>query len=255
MIFFFSGSGNSRWIADRIAEMTNDTAINISEYIKGKYDKYDFTEENTIGIIFPIYTWDIPIPMREFLKKLKISSKAYTYAICTCGDDTGKAITHLRKLIRTDAAWSVQMPNTYIPMFQLDPEDVMQDKLRKTSEQIKDIATAITAKEKRFDIKEGSFPVLKTYIVNPLFIRFACNAKGFHIEGQCTECGTCCKVCPMGNITLTGGKPKWGKECVHCMACIHACPENIIQYSNTTQKKGRYSLKKELKKLKNTPDK
>lgn len=255
MIFFFSGTGNSRWVASELAKLTNDTVMNISEYIKGRCDKYDFTHEDRIGIVFPIYTWDVPLPMLHFLKCLKISPHAYTYAVCTCGDDTGKAITHLQKTIKIDAAWSVHMPNTYIPMFHLDPENVMQDKLKKTSEQIKAIANAINEKERRIDIQEGSFPAFKTYVINPLFIRFACNTKGFHIEGQCTECGTCCRVCPMGNITIAEGKPKWGNTCVHCMACIHSCPERIIQYSKATQTKGRYSLRKELNKLKNMQDK
>ena len=34
MVLYFSGTGNSRFVAERIAEATNDEAVDINKYIK-----------------------------------------------------------------------------------------------------------------------------------------------------------------------------------------------------------------------------
>ena len=67
MIFYFSGTGNSKWIAKKIAEMISDKAYDISKL----NEIPEITNESQIGLIFPIYAWGIPEPMIVFVKKLK----------------------------------------------------------------------------------------------------------------------------------------------------------------------------------------
>ena len=33
MIYYFSGTGNSKWVAEKIAEKTGDTLVNVAGYI------------------------------------------------------------------------------------------------------------------------------------------------------------------------------------------------------------------------------
>ncbi|MBS5951111.1 MAG: EFR1 family ferrodoxin, partial [Clostridium sp.] len=55
-------------------------------------------------------------------------------------------------------------------------------------------------------------------------------------------CGKCVKLCPLNNIELVKGKPKWGEKCTHCMACISRCPKEAIEYKNKTKGRNRYYL-------------
>ena len=65
-------------------------------------------------------------------------------------------------------------------------------------------------------------------------------ANNFRVNGNCTGCGTCCRVCPDKNIKINEGKPTWGNMCEQCMACIQWCPCKSIEYSNKTEKRTRY---------------
>ena len=55
MIYYFSGTGNSQWVAEQLALQTGDVA---SDLIKTKGDLN--CAGLTIGLVFPIYAWGIP---------------------------------------------------------------------------------------------------------------------------------------------------------------------------------------------------
>ena len=46
-------------------------------------------------------------------------------------------------------------------------------------------------------------------------------------EDQCTQCGVCEEVCPVGAIKLTD-YPAFSKSCFDCFNCIRLCPEDAI---------------------------
>ena len=60
MIFYFSGCGNSRHVAETIAAGLNDTLIFIPEAAReGRYE-YELAEDERLGFVFPIYSWAPP---------------------------------------------------------------------------------------------------------------------------------------------------------------------------------------------------
>ncbi|AVM52440.1 flavodoxin-like protein [Bacteroides zoogleoformans] len=247
MILYFTGTGNSRWVAERLAEETKEKAINIAHLTE---QKREITEKlmkgESFGIIFPIHSWYAPRILIEFLQQIHLPHQTYRYAVCTCGDDAGKGLQRLSGHFRLDAAWSVAMPNTYIPMFELDDDTLCFKKIEEARIRISSIAKDILAQKHVWEVHEGKAAWLKTYIVNPLFNRFVIHSKGFRSDEGCTSCSACVNSCPMNNIRLQEKHPVWGKGCIHCMACIHICPHEVIQYKNSTRQKGRYHLKKYL---------
>ena len=48
MIYWFSGTGNSRFVAEKLAELTNDTAQNI-------FMPYTEEHDGIVGLVFPVY--------------------------------------------------------------------------------------------------------------------------------------------------------------------------------------------------------
>lgn len=244
MIFYFSGTGNSRWVAQTLASMINDTASDISkiEVIP------PLTDEQQIGLVFPIYAWSAPEPVIAFAKNLH-QSAAFTFGICTCGADAGKALKKLSKYFHLDSCYSLMMPNNYIiggKEMDVEKKENCIQKIKSASDILQNIAQEITQKKPVYHVEEGTFPRLKSSIANWGFNHFARTTKPFHVTDACIGCGLCEKNCPAHTITLHDKKPFWDKPCFQCLRCIHECPTAAIQYGASTTNKGRYTIQKYL---------
>ena len=67
MIFYFSATGNSRYVAERIAAATGDETISIPDCCKS--DRFSFDEtDKTVGIVCPPTHGGCPASCRNFWK-------------------------------------------------------------------------------------------------------------------------------------------------------------------------------------------
>ena len=256
MIFYFSGCGNSKHVAETIAAGLNDTLTFIPEATReGRYE-YTLAEGERLGFVFPIYSWAPPKLVLDFVKKLTVkvpepvegpTSKPYIYFACTCGDNCGLTEKVFRKAVEEkgwtlSACFSVQMPETYIGMvgFKLDTPENAKLKNDRADDLLKRNITRLINKESFSEIVVGGLAWLKTYLVNPGFNRSATDDSKYLSTEACIHCGKCVEACPLKNITLEEGRPKWHGHCTMCMGCYHHCPVNAIQYGKATAGKGQY---------------
>lgn len=252
MIFYFSGTGNSEWVARKLAERTQDTLIFIPhELLKEEHTAYSLKKDERIGFVFPIYSWGPPKEVLLFLDKISLLNyeSHYTYMVCTCGDDTGCTLSIFRKEIekkkwRLNCAFSITMPNTYVslPGFDIDNETLRKRKFSKAQKRLESIKNTILNNDTIFDVYPGTFPLLKSYIIRPIFNHFFLDHKLFHTKETCNNCGLCVRQCPMKNIVNTNAKPKWQEQCTGCLKCYHICPLHAIEYGKQTKHKGQYIL-------------
>ena len=256
MIFYFSGCGNSKHIAETIAAGLNDTLIFIPEAAREGHYEYTLAEGERLGFVFPIYSWAPPKLVLDFVKKMTIkvpepvegpTTKLYLYFACTCGDNCGHTEKVFRKAVEEkgwslSACFSVQMPETYIGMkgFNLDSEENVKRKHADAKALLTRNIPRLLNKESFSEIVIGGAAWLKTYVVNPGFNRSATDDSKYRSTEGCIHCGKCVEVCPLKNITLEDGRPKWNGNCTMCMACYHHCPTNAIQYGKATEGKGQY---------------
>lgn len=255
MIFYFTGTGNSKHVAERIGELIGDSNIKfIADYyddiIGGKGVSVDVDSNETLVFVCPVHSWGLAKSMRRFLKKVKINySGSKVYGILVCGDNCGKAREQLQEelwkhnRLKCNFVCSVQMPNTYIVMkgFGTDSEELAAQKLAAAEVQMKEIAEAIMEGKPYDHYVVGTHPFLKGRIVYPLFMAFTMSDKKFYADFNCVSCGKCVESCPEKNIRLNAQKrPEWLGHCVKCLSCIHRCPKHAIQYGDITQNMGRY---------------
>lgn len=262
MIFYFSGTGNTRHTARILAKRTNEQLYDIATELRQHSGKdflhYAPDADERIGFAFPVHSWGPPEIVTDFIRRLALDGyqEQYCYFVCTCGDDVGETCNILKQVLaergyRLDAGFNVFMPNTYVsfPGFDIDDEQTATRKLHDAVERTDAICEKIIARERnRFELFEGTCAKLKSYVVRPLFNRFLLTDRPFHVTTDCISCGKCATVCPTGNIRMTDGKPQWLGHCTSCLACYHYCPSHAIMYGRLTRQKGQYNYEKYTKK-------
>lgn len=244
MIIYFSGTGKTKYIAERIAGATDDALLCMNERIKAGI----FSPVETGGslvIAAPTYAWRIPRVVHDLLLKTELTGAKRAWFVMTCGSEIGNAAKYNRMLcaakrIEYMGTAQIVMPENYIAMFDAPWPDDAREIVSRAGP---DIDRAIAA------ISEGrEFPPPRSRLydrfmsgpVNPVFYSCIVRADAFRVSGACTGCGLCQRLCPMNNITLRDGKPAWGKSCTHCMACICHCPAQAIEYGKRSVGKPRY---------------
>jgi Pyruvate/2-oxoacid:ferredoxin oxidoreductase delta subunit len=247
MIYYFSGTGNSKWVAGRLAALTDDRAENIADLQKVSPAEVIPAAGEPVGLVFPIYAWGAPRIVERFCKLLRIDGGSFAYAVCTCGDEAGNAMKRLKKVFPWQSAFSIAMPNNYIPMYDVDSEALAKGKAQKAEAQMQKIALSLRQKERIYSVHAGSMAGLKTSVISPMFNAFARSTKPFTAGDDCTSCNLCQKICPASAISMQNGKPAWVKKhCTQCMACISRCPQSCIQYGTGTKGRGRYVFSEKL---------
>lgn len=248
MIFYFSGCGNSRFVAETIAAGLNDNLVFIPE--AAREDRYEYTlaEDEKLGFVFPVYSWAPPRLVLDFVKQLQMAGKPqYVYFACTCGDQCGLTEKIFRKALQEkgwelSACFSTKMPETYIGMagFKLDTDENARKKIEDTKATIMNNIPRLINKECFSEMTVGGFAWLKSHLINKSFNKYATDDSKYRSTEKCISCGKCVEVCPLKNITLEDSRPKWNGHCTMCMACYHHCPVNAIQYGKATEGKGQY---------------
>lgn len=239
MIYYFSGTGNSRWAARKLAALTGDEARDII----GLDAVPTCQGEARIGLVFPIYAWGAPEPVLDFARQLD-KAGAFTFAVGTCGSEAGHALKKLAAVFPLDSCYSLVMPNNYVIGSELEDEATVRAKLDAAETELAAIAAELRENKPVNRVHEGALAGLKSGLANFGFNRFARSTKSFYATDACNGCGLCAQNCPAHTITLTNGKPVWTAQCYQCLRCLNECPQTAIQYGKATETRGRYSLRR-----------
>lgn len=256
MIFYFSGTGNTRWAAQKISEATGERLFFIPDMEKESC-VWSPEKDERIGFCFPVHGWRPPKNVRSFIERLTIehADKHYCYALCTAGDNIGETMRIFEqdlaeRNIHLDAKFSLIMPESYVglPFMDVDtPQKEVAKKAAASVELERCIQEIIERKRSAERLVIGNWPRTNSRVLGGFFIKHLITDKKFRVEEQrCTKCGTCVSVCPVRN--MDGGKghlPAWKHtgDCLTCFACYHHCPQHAIEFGRQTKKKGQYYYK------------
>ena len=242
MIFYFSGTGNTKWAASKLAAATREDLISIAPYMRADDSSHNLAEpfilkENErLGFVFPVHGWRVPKLVREFISKMKIlrepsdasaenkakagdclKNRPFAYCVCTAGDSIGLTIENLNKVIsqnpslqalgitEVSSSYSLIMPESYIglPFMDVDPKE---REIRKKENAAQELAVVC---EEIFDRKEGISRLVKgpipwffTKVVGGFFENVLITDKRFHVEKD---------------------------RCVKCGICANVCPIGDIK--------------------------
>lgn len=244
MILYFSGTGNSKYVAKRISKEMNEEVIDVFKKIK-KHDFSKLHSDTPWIIVAPTYAWRIPRILQQWLEKTNLSGNKEIYFVMTCGGNIGNAKKYLKKLCHFKdmeylGCYPILMPENYIAMFSTPTKEEALQILQQAKDDIDKMIMLVRNKKVFPDNIITIKDKMNSSIVNVLFYPIFVHAKKFYVKDTCISCGKCANNCPLNNIHIKKEKPAWQNNCTHCMACICKCPVEAIEYGKHTKSMPRY---------------
>lgn len=243
MILYFSATGNSKFTAEKIAQAIGDKAISVESLSC----EISISNNEVLGIVSPVHFQQLPIVVKEFLDKTKITvaNGAYVFLVATYGTMSGFIAEQTKRLlsnkgIHLAASFSVCMPDVWTPIFDLTNKNKIKQSIESAKTEIDIISQKISVREKGNHTKHR-IPYFSHIILDKVF-KNARQTKNLFVEKSCIACGLCESHCPVNAIKITDGRPVWQPDhCSMCLRCLHHCPKFAIQYGNgKTKSHGQY---------------
>lgn len=244
MIVYFTGTGNSRYCAERLAELLGEECRDVFHLLHNGIAG-EFVSARPWVFVAPTYSWRLPRVFTDLIRSSSFSGSKEAYFVMTCGSDIGNARKYNRALCREKGfhyrgTLPVVMPENYVAMFPVPEAEEARAIIAAAWPVLEEAAACIREGQDFPPLHVGAADRLKSGIVNTLFYRFCVKATPFTPTDRCVSCDKCEQVCPLGNIRMEKGRPKWGRRCTHCMACICLCPAEAIEYGRASRGKPRY---------------
>jgi ferredoxin len=259
IIFYFSGTGNSKYIAELFSQNMDAKCHSIEESV-------DFAElinqEDIVGFCYPIYGSRVPRLMRDFvIKNMDTLKDKKIIIFCTQLIFSGDGARVLTDLFPQNQATGVIyaehffMPNNVCNLFFLPlagkklTERYLSKAQKKMQKVCKNISKGVIKKRgfnpvsQVLGLAQGSFmPGIEERAKSKV-----------RIDGDCNQCGICVSLCPMNNFTrenineikneaksetknedntknnIENNTISTNNNCIMCYRCINKCPQKAIR--------------------------
>lgn len=181
MILYFSGTGNSEYLAKLLAEDLDDEIVDLFSYIKeGKCG--EFISEKPFVLVSPTYSWRVPRVLSKYLMDCDFKGSRDFYVVINYGDSCGNAYKYIKDAalnigLNFRGLYGLKMPENYIMLFDLDGDDINRKIIAESRNQIKSIAKYIRNKEDFPEKKVGLVGKFQSAVINPIFFKFIVKEK------------------------------------------------------------------------------
>lgn len=223
-VFYFTSTGNCLAVAKKL----DGNLVSIPQAIDTQGLHF---QDDSIGLVFPIYGFGWPKMVQKFLQKATWEAD-YSFAIGTYGNLPGAAMMNLQNFVknhgqRFDYAASLLMVDNYLPGFDMNAQ-VAKLPEKRVDEHLAQIMADIQNRRKQ-NATAGLGWKAVTALMKPAagLILNGKQARQYTVDENCIRCRVCAKVCPAGNITVSE-KVVFAEQCEGCLGCVHLCPQNAI---------------------------
>lgn len=225
MVFYFTGTGNSLYVAKQIEE----NPVSIPQVINGENLVFS---ADSIGIVAPVYGHEVPPMVHEFMKKAVFHTD-YFYMILTYGNRHGGAAELAKKLcdecgIKASYINVIMMVDNWLPSFDMEEQRKIDKKI---DENLSVILEDLKARKKMISpVTDTDRAAHQQFLAGMSKMPADAWQHLLKVTDACIGCGICEKVCPAASVRVADGKAVHiPGNCQTCLACAHACPQKAIQ--------------------------
>ena len=245
VMFYFSGTGNSKYIAELFGQEMGAACHSIEEDI-------DFgaliDASETIGFCYPVYMSRVPRIMREFAARHMDRLKGKRLVIlCTqliFSGDGARAFAAMFPPGHIEVAYAEHffMPNNVSNVFVLPmPSDKGIERCaararRKMQRVCRDIKDG-KARKRGFNAVSRGLGLIQAVFLSAME-KMANNS--VRITKDCTHCRICVDICPMQNLAHEGDSITHKHNCTMCYRCVNECPQKAITVAYHGKVKKQY---------------
>lgn len=254
LTLYFSGTGNTQFVAEIFSKKMNAKYHSIEEDID--FDAAILRQER-ICFCYPIYGSCIPLIMQEFVQRFRSALNGKKLIIiCTqllFSGDGARVFTELLEGVEHSVIYAahIHMPNNIcnFPVFPMaGPERIekyKRDAHLALDRICEDLRQGVIRK-KGFN----PFSTLLGLLTQRLYFRRAMvfAQKSVRISPSCNLCSRCVRACPVQNLKIDSGRVTHNEKCVLCYRCVNLCPQKSItvlyhgkvkrQYKGVSDKEG-----------------
>ncbi len=245
-IWYFSGTGNSWWVAHRLGDiLTNKgliTEVRSIERAGAEETSRQIEAYDIIGFVYPIYGSDLPLIMKEFLASLPCTSTEKPVFLCCTqwlfsGDGTRAALEFLEGR-HFNVRWSehISMPNNVcISLIRL-PYSNDRRKIGKflgrAERRLERFAEHIFRDMPRLKGFSRWSAFLGSLQRSPFRKYYDRLRNDIAVDpSRCTSCGLCVEICPSRNLSMAeDGRIAVHGKCILCVRCYNFCPASAVTY-------------------------
>ena len=173
MIFYFSGTGNSRYCAKRLAHRLGDEAVDAFPFLRDDHFPA-LTSRSPWVFVSPTYGWQLPRIFEALLRGGRFSGSRDAYFVMTCGAEIGDPIPRLEALCRDmgltyRGVLPVVMPENYIALFRAPGPEEARAIVAAAVPGLEEGAECIRRGESLPPVRRGAIDKLKSGPVNAFF--------------------------------------------------------------------------------------
>ena len=230
-ILYFSSTGNSLYIAQKLKEKLGGKIVYIPNY------DGDGSEFDSIIIVTPIYSFGMPRHVFDLLPRLdrhKELTIVQNYGGMIGGADYYLYTYALQNGLNVKSIFTLKMPENFTLTFTV-PKFYLKGVLKRADKRIGAIITKIANGTRTLPRKKKTKE--STYLKNKS--NWYLIGERFSVTNECIKCGKCIDICPAKNISFCEGNVVFSDRCVACLGCYHRCPKKAIVYLKK-KKKDRY---------------
>ena len=248
VVFYFSGTGNSKQIAAWILALAIDKDIDcrvcsIVETDIAQINSFD--EDTLICFTSPVHGFNYPKIMLDFIRCFPKGRNHVVLMNTRAGMKLGSWVTPgltgvgfmLSSFFLVSKGYKIlgqvpfDLPSNWIsihPALRKSAVDYIFEKMHLRLE--KHFNLVVSGRRDFAALKE----IIPDLLISPIALgyylvgRFFLS-KSYYASHECIQCHYCIKQCPVKAIMNKDNRPYWSFKCESCMKCMNHCPKNAIE--------------------------